>query len=133
VGAAPYCPASDLTATSSSARKLGGRLPICRKCTQTACGSSEARQSRCPCFLNLRCIGAAHRWPPQDDASHRSRSCVMPDAADMTQLARLSRLTHLDLGSSSGVLALAPLLPDLQSLVLPLMSTHDPASGSAIT
>ena len=46
----------------------------------------------------------------------------MPDAAEVSQLARLSRLTHLDLGISNGVAALAPLLPDLQSLALHLMS-----------
>jgi hypothetical protein len=55
----------------------------------------------------------------------------MPGAADVPQLARLSRLTHLDLELSSGVVALAPLLPDLQSLRLPLMGKLDPVSSSA--
>jgi hypothetical protein len=65
-------------------------------------------------------------------------SRVMPDAADLTQLARLTRLTHLDLGTMSGAAALAPLLPDLQSLALRLegwhptfIGQHPPASASA--
>ena len=43
------------------------------------------------------------------------------DAADgVSQLATLSRLTHLDLGRSDGIAALAPRLPALQSLALDL-------------
>jgi hypothetical protein len=57
----------------------------------------------------------------------------MPDAADETQLARLSRLTHLDLGWSRVVAALAPLLPDLQSLGLNIMGKNQKARGSAIS
>ena len=56
----------------------------------------------------------------------------MPDIADEKQLARLSRLTHLDLGWSRGVAALAPLLPDLQSLVVHLMAPSDSASASGV-
>jgi hypothetical protein len=40
------------------------------------------------------------------------------DAADVAHLASLSRLTHLDLGYARGVVALAPRLPNLQSLAL---------------
>ena len=46
------------------------------------------------------------------------------DNADMKQLASLSRLTHLDLGSTDGVAALAPQLPSLQSLALHLRHIH---------
>ena len=56
----------------------------------------------------------------------------MPDAADKKRLARLSRLTHLDLGRTEGVAVLAPLLPDLQSLVLHPMGKDDPASATVI-
>ena len=45
-----------------------------------------------------------------------------PGAAGLQRLARLSQLTHLDLGHSDGMaaatLALAPQLPALQSLAL---------------
>ena len=55
----------------------------------------------------------------------------MPDAADMMLLASLTRLTHLHLGSPSGVAALAPLLPDLRSLVLHLEYERPSASANA--
>ena len=48
----------------------------------------------------------------------------------MTQLATLSRLTHLEMGAFSEVLALAPLLPDLQSLALNLRSQVRSASAA---
>jgi hypothetical protein len=55
----------------------------------------------------MHCTTAAHVW--------------CPDAADQVgQLARLSRLSHLDLGCARGVVALAPRLPALQSLALDL-------------
>ena len=41
-----------------------------------------------------------------------------PDAADVTHFTSLSGLTHLDLGYARGVVALAPRLPNLQSLAL---------------
>ena len=40
------------------------------------------------------------------------------DTADVAHLAILSRLTHLDLGYAGGLVALAPRLPNLQSLAL---------------
>ena len=52
------------------------------------------------------------------------------DAAELSQLARLSRVTHLDLGLSSDMAALAPLLPDLQSFVVHLLAKSRPASAA---
>ena len=61
------------------------------------------------------------------------RSRVVPDAADgVSQLASLSRLTHLDLGRSDGVAALAPRLPALQSLALDLTASDQYCLASAV-
>ena len=66
-------------------------------------------------------------------APQHSRSRVVPDAADeVSQLASLSRLTHLDLGRSDGVAALAPRLPALQSLALDLTADYRMASSAAV-
>jgi hypothetical protein len=95
-------------------------------------GSVSARMSGCAPTPGFGAERSITSMAAQQDERRRTCSCLMPDAADVTRLARLSRLTHLDLGFSGAVLPLAPLLPDLQSLVLPLSSKHDPASGSAV-
>ena len=74
---------------------------------------------------------AAHVLAAQQaDELRNDCSCVMPDAADVMQFACLSRLTHLDLGWARGVAAVAPLLPDLQSLSMRLKEHRPSVSAS---
>ena len=65
-------------------------------------------------------IGAAsqHRSAEQSYVAAHVSALLPVDAADVAHLANLSRLTHLDLGCARGVVALAPRLPNLQSLAL---------------
>jgi hypothetical protein len=67
-----------------------------------------------------------------EEVASRLIAIGSPDAAGLQRLARLTRLTHLDLGHSDGMaaatLALAPQLPVLQSLALRL--TYPKAEAS---